>query len=201
MPLSIKKLLLRATNKISAQDAGNPNLQPPQEQSAFKHRHNRASRNRASACCEAHTKPTGAAHAWSDCPQCSGPPGACSLLTSSHGAAPRGSCPTPALMGLGGSSSVLLLSRARTAELCSSLRTYGANGGFPPPRINSSGGVNSCRRAPSSHCTHPLDTHGCRQKGAQHCLQLGAGSCRQPHGALQAAATAWLQEGAKAKLS
>lgn len=155
MPLSIKKLLLRATNKISAQEAGNPNLQPPQEQSAFKHRHNRASRNRASACCEAHTKPTGAAHAWSGCPQCSGPPGACSLLTSSHGAAPRGSCPTPALMGLGGSSSVLLLSRARTAELCSSLRTYGANGGFPPPRINSSGGVNSCRRAPSSHCTHP----------------------------------------------
>ena len=122
MPLSIKKLLLRATNKISAQDAGNPNLQPPQEQSAFKHWHNRASRNRASACCEAHTKPTGAAHAWSGCPQCSGPPGVCSLLTSSHGAAPRGSCPTPALMGLGGSSSVLLLSRARTAELCSSLQ-------------------------------------------------------------------------------
>lgn len=32
-------------------------------------------------------------------------------------------------------------------------------------------------------------------------VQEGAGSCRQPHGALQAAATAWLQEGAKAKLS
>lgn len=123
----------------------------------------------------------GAAHAWSACLHCSGLPGARSLLTPSHRAALRGSCPTPTLMGLGGSSSVLLLSWACTAELCTSLRTYGANGGFPPPHINSSGSVNSCRRALSTLHTSPLTRMAAgRKERAQHCLQPGGRSCRQP---------------------